>query len=482
MSLDLLNSMSPETGRIIKEDGTVINMADAFYLDGSDVKLRTSGGGGSGASSYESMRLSALSLEASGFVPFLAEEALADNLTTNGGELSTVASATATFDTDGYTTDAPTGLELFYDFDGETGLENKLSDGVEAVSGTNTTTIVTTTPTSARGDDWVYNRTREEYTQVTAGTGTDTLTVSPAVTGQTTGDIIGLTDMYTGELQPGLGTVFNFPALDVNADFSGITFIDPTELFPSGVLNIGAAFSPDNVTTTQLIFTTTGEEAIIGYITTSGTFAVSTLNEELQPGTPIVESSALTIGEDYLVLVKYDGSSNISLWVNGSEVDTATGVTLDPTTANEIYWGGVDLGEGISFGLIGRLGNIGIFSSNPPDASTLTAIWNDGTPYNWVYNASTVTITIEDSTTFQRVIPTTVSSVSFTPVYSGDINDIQAVIKDNLGNEIVAVANEAITNIPTADQGDVKGGDLEITIISDFDETKLHGYYLLCNE
>jgi hypothetical protein len=44
--LELLQSMSPGSGRIIQSDGTVINIADAFYIEDDVVKLRTSGGGG----------------------------------------------------------------------------------------------------------------------------------------------------------------------------------------------------------------------------------------------------------------------------------------------------------------------------------------------------------------------------------------------------------------------------------------------------
>jgi hypothetical protein len=48
MSLTLLQQMSPGSGRMIQSDGTIINFADAFYIDGGQVKLRTSGGGGGG--------------------------------------------------------------------------------------------------------------------------------------------------------------------------------------------------------------------------------------------------------------------------------------------------------------------------------------------------------------------------------------------------------------------------------------------------
>jgi hypothetical protein len=44
--LELLQSMSPGSGRIIQSNGTVINIADAFYIEDGLVKLRTSGGGG----------------------------------------------------------------------------------------------------------------------------------------------------------------------------------------------------------------------------------------------------------------------------------------------------------------------------------------------------------------------------------------------------------------------------------------------------
>jgi hypothetical protein len=39
-NLELLNTMSPESGRKIQEDGTVINIADAFFDDGGDITVR----------------------------------------------------------------------------------------------------------------------------------------------------------------------------------------------------------------------------------------------------------------------------------------------------------------------------------------------------------------------------------------------------------------------------------------------------------
>ena len=39
-NIELLNEMSPESGRKIQEDGTVINIADAFYDDGGNITVR----------------------------------------------------------------------------------------------------------------------------------------------------------------------------------------------------------------------------------------------------------------------------------------------------------------------------------------------------------------------------------------------------------------------------------------------------------
>lgn len=49
--LELLEQMSPESGRTIQESGDIINLADAYYVEDGVVKLRTSSPGGGGFAS-----------------------------------------------------------------------------------------------------------------------------------------------------------------------------------------------------------------------------------------------------------------------------------------------------------------------------------------------------------------------------------------------------------------------------------------------
>lgn len=433
--------------------------------------------GGTDDFTFETMRAHTLLLHAADFIPFLNENALADNLTTEGGELSTVdGDTTAVFDTDGYVATPVDDLAMYFGFN-SSNLNNEADAGSAAEGGTDTTTVVVT-GNPARQDDFIHNRTRSEYTQVTVDGGA-TLTVNPAVTGQTTGDIISFSDLYLAAGSVAYDTVFGLPAISVEGDTGLTTYLPSSFYFPSSTINIGFSIEPRDVSSVQLISITPPGEAgdLIGIIIqANGTLAFGTFDEELA-FTPIVESAALTINTPYKVWIDYDGADTVRLWINGSIVDTATGVTLSIDGGNETFFVGVDAGEGLAFAFDGKIGDIAFFSA-PPEAdmdSFFEFIWNDGSPRAWDTPRGNVVAVIEDSETYQRTIPTSVSSVRFAPVYSGNIADITAFIEDS-GNTLInnlTVNGETTVSAPA----DVKDGNLVIEIAGD---TKLHGYYLLC--
>lgn len=432
---------------------------------------------------YEIMRLHSLSIQGgSGYIPFLNNDVLSDNLTVDGGELETVdETSTATFEDNGYIGVPAANPAYLWTFDGS--FDNVQSQGSVAEDFTDTTHIVLM-GNSVQTGVYIHNRTRGKYSKVTENG--DVLTIDPAIAGQTAGDIISTTDLYNVAGIPSRGTtVFGFDALTFDGETSLLLYVRGPMLYPSDNLRVGFAFTTENVVVDQIIGYVTGDTPV-AFAVQDGKFTVAPIvfdeeEETIDLGTPYIETDPLTNDTDYLVYINYDAEEDeIVVMLNGSFY-MEEGVVFEPSDSNETGWGGIEMGGDVIFPFFGELANIVTFISEPSDDTLayLFEVWNDGEPRPWVYMKGDVVVAIEDSETYQRTIPSTVKEVTFAPTVTGSFDNITAVIKDDSGDEIVEVDINNPTSIPVEKQEDVKGGTLVMSLQHG---VKLHSYYLSFSE